>query len=109
MATPGLQVVTALGPRARPPASRRVLAPLPSALHTHSSDPQAQIPGPPLSRYPGAHGTTCLCPERWLAQAVTPEGGRGVGWGAPASGVRGYLATASLAVVQVAQVVDLQV
>ena len=100
---PSLRVVTALGLRARPPASHRVLASLPAALHIHSSDPQAQSPGPSPSRYPGAHGTTCLCPERCLGTHRHPGGLVGSWRG------RGYLATSSLTVVQVAQVVDLQV
>lgn len=76
---PSLRVVTALGLRARPPASHRVLASLPAAPHIHSSDPQAQSPGSSPSRYPGAHGTTCLCPERCLGTHRHP-GGRAWSW-----------------------------
>lgn len=73
MVTPGLQVVTALGPRARPPAPGPWL-PCPQLCTPTALTHRHKSLGP-LSRYPGAHGTTCLCPVRdgWSKQSL-PEG-----------------------------------
>ena len=71
------------GPEGKAPGLHRALASVPSAPHTHSSDPQAQIPGPSPSRYPRAHGTSCLCPERRLGTCSHPGGRAGSRLGRP--------------------------
>ena len=83
--TPGLQVVTALGPKARPPASTGPWLPCPqlriltALTHKHKS----LGPLPQGTHVPTAPRASVLR-DAW-ARAVTLEGGRGAGWGAPAS------------------------
>lgn len=91
--TPGLQVVTALGLRARascPPTGPWLPA---LSLHTHSSDLHRQTNPWALSHVQGAQGHHgVILRDGWSKQSPR-RGAEELAGAAPASGARGYLAT----------------